>query len=210
MPAVGNQQSWGWAYQILPFIEQDALWRNSSDSVIGSTPLKMYQCPSLREPYLNSDGHGVMDYGACIGTSYSNPPSAGFYTSGPHHGISQPNCAPYQTINRIPDGTSNTVMIAEKGLGIGDVFSSSSPCNDDQGWYDNWDNDVQIDGGYAPKSNADIPNGYCGWAAGSMHAGGFNCVMADGGVHFVPYSVDANVWKSMCLYDDGVSVNLPW
>src|SRR5436305_772618 len=27
VPATAPQQEWGWAYQILPFIEQDALWR---------------------------------------------------------------------------------------------------------------------------------------------------------------------------------------
>ena len=211
-PQVGNQQNWGWAYQILPFIEQDALWRlpSASDNTVAGTALKIYFCPTLRAPYLNSDGHGAMDYGACIGTSYSNPPPGGFYSSGPHHGISQPNNAPLQMIGRIPDGTSNSVMIAEKGLGLVDVLSSSSPCNDDQGWYDNWDNDVQIDGGYAPTPDQQIPSGYCGWAAGSAHTGGFNCAMADGSVHFVGYTVDPNTWKALCVYDDGVAVDLPW
>jgi prepilin-type N-terminal cleavage/methylation domain-containing protein len=209
-PYTGPMQNWGWAYQILPFVEQDALWRLSNANTIAGTALKLYSCPSLRSPYLNSDGHGTMDYGGCIGTAYSNPPSGGFYGAGPFNGILQPMNAGSQTINRIPDGTSNTVMIAEKALGLGDVFSSSSPCNDDQGWIDNWDNDIQIDGGQAPAPDSSIPNGYCGWQAGSAHTGGFSCAMADGGVHFVSYGVDPNVWKAMCIYNDGLAVELPW
>src|SRR5205814_9539470 len=27
VPAIAPKQQWGWAYQILPFIEQDSLWR---------------------------------------------------------------------------------------------------------------------------------------------------------------------------------------
>jgi prepilin-type N-terminal cleavage/methylation domain-containing protein/prepilin-type processing-associated H-X9-DG protein len=211
-PQVGNQQNWGWAYQILPFIEQDALWRlpQASDGAVAGTALKIYNCPTLRDPYLNSQGHGSMDYGACIGTSYSNPPPGGFYGTGPHHGMSQPNNAILVSLGNVPDGTSNTVMISEKGLSTIDVLSSNSPCNDDQGWYDNWDNDVQIDGGYTPTPDTSIASGYCGWAAGSAHSGGFNCAMADGSVHFVGYTVDPNTWKAMCLYDDGVVVALPW
>ena len=36
-PAIWDKQSWGWMYQILPFIEQETLWANASDDVVGST-----------------------------------------------------------------------------------------------------------------------------------------------------------------------------
>src|SRR3954468_19249039 len=31
-PVVGISQNWGWGYQILPYIEQDNLWRNTDDN----------------------------------------------------------------------------------------------------------------------------------------------------------------------------------
>ena len=67
-PAAGAAQSWGWAYQILPFMEQDNLWRyvepNSTDPtqtafqgdyfVLDGIP-KNYNCPSRRPKTDNQD-----------------------------------------------------------------------------------------------------------------------------------------------------------
>src|SRR5262249_32090352 len=54
-PAIYTTQTWGWGYQILPFIEQQALWAipqgptaPGGDVTVASTPLKIYNCPSLR------------------------------------------------------------------------------------------------------------------------------------------------------------------
>jgi prepilin-type N-terminal cleavage/methylation domain-containing protein/prepilin-type processing-associated H-X9-DG protein len=68
LPATGPGQSWGWAYQILPFMEQDNLWRyvepNSTDPtqsnfqgdyfVLDGIP-KNYNCPSRRSRIANQD-----------------------------------------------------------------------------------------------------------------------------------------------------------
>jgi prepilin-type N-terminal cleavage/methylation domain-containing protein/prepilin-type processing-associated H-X9-DG protein len=67
-PAVGAAQSWGWAYQILPFIEQDNLWRyveiNSNNPALGTFQgdyfvlngiPKTYNCPSRRGKISNQD-----------------------------------------------------------------------------------------------------------------------------------------------------------
>jgi type II secretory pathway pseudopilin PulG len=67
-PAAGAPQSWGWAYQILPFMEQDNLWNyfepNSTDPtqstfqgdyfVLNNIP-KSYNCPSRRSKISNQD-----------------------------------------------------------------------------------------------------------------------------------------------------------
>ena len=60
MPANYNQQAWGWGYQILPYIEQTALWRipqgglpgdatagPTGDIQVASTPVQTYICPGL-------------------------------------------------------------------------------------------------------------------------------------------------------------------
>src|SRR5258708_7372827 len=46
-PADFNKQSWGWMYQILPYIEQTALWQKTNDADIWGVPIFMYFCPSL-------------------------------------------------------------------------------------------------------------------------------------------------------------------
>jgi prepilin-type N-terminal cleavage/methylation domain-containing protein len=67
-PATGAGQSWGWAYQIMPFIEQSNLWSyvepNSTDPtkstfqgdyvILNGIP-KTYNCPSRRGRISNQD-----------------------------------------------------------------------------------------------------------------------------------------------------------
>jgi len=60
VPATGAQQSWGWLYQIMPFVEQDNLWRYyepdtnpatlqfQGDYFILAHPPSIYNCPSRR------------------------------------------------------------------------------------------------------------------------------------------------------------------
>src|SRR5262245_598869 len=47
-PAAYDKQKWGWAYQILPFIEQDNIWKSTSTGVVVSSRLKIYYCPAAR------------------------------------------------------------------------------------------------------------------------------------------------------------------
>src|ERR1700687_3336092 len=54
-PAVTPNQHWGWAFQILPYIEQKDLWAYSDERVVRSTLLKLYFCPSRRAPMLVFD-----------------------------------------------------------------------------------------------------------------------------------------------------------
>jgi prepilin-type N-terminal cleavage/methylation domain-containing protein len=66
-PCTGAQQSWGWMYQILPFLEQANLWSyylpdtNPNDLqfhgdyfILGNMP-KTYNCPSRRMGVLSTD-----------------------------------------------------------------------------------------------------------------------------------------------------------
>jgi prepilin-type N-terminal cleavage/methylation domain-containing protein len=66
-PCTGAQQSWGWMYQILPFMEQDNLWRyyesdvNPNDLkfqgdyfILANIP-KFYNCPTRRTRTLSTD-----------------------------------------------------------------------------------------------------------------------------------------------------------
>ncbi len=64
-PAVCEKQGVGWAYQLLPYIEQAALHRMSTDiNVIGAQPVDLYNCPSKRPLKLAQWGHYLMDYAA--------------------------------------------------------------------------------------------------------------------------------------------------
>src|SRR4029077_7101402 len=67
VPANYAQQSWPWTYQILPFIEQDALWRLRSDATIIATPVPMLYCPSRGRTQVVQD-IAVSDYAGNGGT----------------------------------------------------------------------------------------------------------------------------------------------
>ena len=49
-PATAPTQTMGWAYQILPYIEQGALWMNPDDNVVKAATIPIYFCPSRRAP----------------------------------------------------------------------------------------------------------------------------------------------------------------
>src|SRR5687768_3686026 len=57
-PEQGKNQAWGWGYQILAYIEQGNVWsivtntpsNNHGDDLIKQTPLKLFFCPSRRQP----------------------------------------------------------------------------------------------------------------------------------------------------------------
>src|SRR5205823_8555094 len=88
-PQVGNQQGAGWGFQILPYIEQDNLWRGQPGQSVAdkqrtvmSTPVKVMFCPSRRAPFMlpptgdwygstgpgGTYGHGACDYAGSQGT----------------------------------------------------------------------------------------------------------------------------------------------
>jgi hypothetical protein len=149
VPADYNSQSWGWMYQILPFIEQNNLWANKSDFEIAETPVFMYICPSFRGPIIrpysqNGDTvttqHAMNDYIANCGTALAS-----------YDGALVPSKTGYSAvqglvrrIGDITDGTSSTLLVAEKFVDPAKAWNASdtSDCGDDQGWVDGWDNDA--------------------------------------------------------------------
>ena len=50
IPAQFDQQDWSWGYQILPYVDQVALWKNPDDVVVRGTPTLIYFCPTRRKP----------------------------------------------------------------------------------------------------------------------------------------------------------------
>jgi prepilin-type N-terminal cleavage/methylation domain-containing protein len=111
-PATGISQSWGWAYQILPFMEQDNLWRyvepNSTagfssnfqgDYFILNNIPPSYNCPSRRGKISNQDPFpwnnapvldNPMDYagnGGSYAAGYDPLANGGTSMNGPLQGI---------------------------------------------------------------------------------------------------------------------------
>ena len=133
----------------------------------------------------------------------------------------------------ILDGTSNTLLLGEKGFTTR-TFQNLSSCNDDQGYVDGWDNDMivfsqgakgqTIPLGFAaiaPTSPPTVGLSYtptlydptgaapCGGFFGTVHSSGMLSVFCDGTVRSISLSVTPAAFFSMCCINDGISFDLP-
>ncbi|GIW96925.1 MAG: prepilin-type N-terminal cleavage/methylation domain-containing protein [Pirellulaceae bacterium] len=109
------------------------------------------------------------------------------------------------------DGTSNSIMCAEKALPSN---RHGSDGGDNERWNNaGWDEDV-LRWHFPPMADNDPRNrpyrdmvNQTGtvWRRyfGSAHPGGLNAVFGDGSVRFASFNVDATVWMYSCVIDDG-------
>jgi type II secretory pathway pseudopilin PulG len=237
-PALWDTQYWGWAFQILPYIEQRNLWglpvAQANDDLIARTWLPFYSCPSVNQlqvfPY--GVGYGtpfraMADYvanGGSNGTSANPAPWSNVY-DGPVVG-SLSASGIRRTTNQITDGMSNTILVGEKYI-TASRYQGWSTCNEDQGWINGWDNDMiafsQIDRFWSgawdnpptarfanpPKQSGPSAPGYCGSSFfGSVH-GSCLCAFCDGTVRGIPFGVSQQTWLSLCSINDGVPFTMP-
>jgi prepilin-type N-terminal cleavage/methylation domain-containing protein len=160
VPADYSSQSWGWCYQILPFIEQTNLWADKSDLEIAETPVFLYICPSFRGPIVRpytqagdttTTMRAMNDYTANAGqrgtwsdlTISGNTLDGAIVPSKSHSHV-------VRKLGDITDGTSSSLLVGEKYVDADGAYnptytrdgSTYGECNDDQGWVDGWDNDT--------------------------------------------------------------------
>ena len=190
-------ESWSWAYLLLPFIEQDNLYRSASNATVRNTPIKIYYCPSRRSAQ-QFNGTAKIDYAG----------SAGDRSEG-QNGLVMRTIHGAVRIADVIDGTSNTVMLGEKQMNRAS-FGSSTDDNESyctSGWNGDWE--VYRWGASLPAPDVSVPGNTAALRLfGSAHPTGFTCAFADGSVRFVRYSVTATTWRRACVRNDNLPVNL--
>lgn len=213
-PADYQTQAWGWAYQILPYLEQKALWEHPSSSTVAGTSLKVFRCPSLRGPttfpYTQSAPTGdraMMDYVGNGGTWGNFDPNAANAFDGPIAASGKKKVS----ISHIKDGTSSTLLVGEKYLNI-KTANTTPDCNDDQGWVDGWDNDTICWARGTSSTGAIITPqalgsvGGCGGFFGTIHPA-ITTVFCDGSVHSITLGISPNTWLYLSGIEEGGVVN---
>jgi prepilin-type N-terminal cleavage/methylation domain-containing protein len=208
-PITGATQYAGWGFQVLPYIEQDAIWKGGGQGTIAGcqqvaiqTAVKAFYCPSRRAvqqlpptgAWYGPGGtyaHGASDYAGSQGTGNNGAIV--------YNGIGQRNMI---AVHLIPDGTSNTILLGDKLLCP--TYIGQYQGDDNEGYSSGWDHDVirRTDRAPMPDSYAKGP----GWGEerfGAAHATGLNIALADASVRFVSFSVDLNTWANLGNRADG-------
>ena len=221
-----NRDGYNWRYWILPFIEQDNLYKVVRRADLYATPVKTYYCPTRRSPTVYN-GSARCDYNGNAGTSFANgTPLDGSADNGSgvlNGVVVRSNVSPIN-LSSITDGTSNTMLIAEKWL---HPTQQGRDGGDNEVWCNaGWDECVvRIGGGTynhptlgviprTPRADSDAPNPtppatIWNQSFGSSHAGGLNCVACDGSVRFTSFTITPTTWAAYCSRNGGEVNDMP-
>ena len=187
-----------WFTAILPNIEQG----NNSNAI--QAPVKIYLCPSRRTTDVGprddygSGHHPDWWYGNGTFSILGGPYLNGKFTSPP-------------TMVGIADGTTNTVLIAHKGVAPRFYPGGSPPAygaRTDFNWAcmnpdgtnpgDHWEH--KRDPNYFVQDSNSLTMEYY---MGSPHTGAMPCAMADGSVRSFKYGMSADTIWRLWAYNDG-------
>lgn len=205
LPRISPDQNWGWMYQILPFIEEGAIYSDQSDAAVRQHPVSHYFCPSRRSSVVKDYGGGSMrasnDY---AGNGGIQTLPVAFWGNGTEGGfMSRSRHSPRATSAKVLDGLATTLMIGEKS--VNDLVYHSVSCADNEGWTAGWDWDTIRWGNVPPIHDRNATD--CMPWFGSVHQGGCLFAFGDGSVHTITYSIEQKLFETLSHRDDKAPLN---
>jgi prepilin-type N-terminal cleavage/methylation domain-containing protein/prepilin-type processing-associated H-X9-DG protein len=234
----------GWGVDLLPYVEQDNLYRlydlnlpffagpaigmpTARNQEASNTPIKTFLCPSAPArsgPYSYTfaiPGYPTMawqaypaDYTPLAGVSSALATFLGLPAGSSLEGTL---AADARRSVLLPDGTSNTILMAEvagkdqlhrAGKATGQQLSGFA--GGMGGWADATSGGSQL---YGSSNDGTVTPGNCGvncsndYGLYSFHSGGANVLMADGSVRFVTASANIRTLAAQVTYTGGEVVS---
>jgi prepilin-type N-terminal cleavage/methylation domain-containing protein/prepilin-type processing-associated H-X9-DG protein len=199
--AVGADQHAGWGFQVLPYIEEGAVYEAGPVAAIGA-PLSIFFCPTRRSPQALTGPdtyippltgseltRALCDYAA------SNRRSTGIVRR------NQP-----LRIAQVIDGTSHTLAVSEKRINLARLGEAQD--DDNEGYTVGWNEDTIRKTSDPPQPDF-YGDGDGEKLFGSSHPGGINAVMADGSVQFIAFDVGEDEFDALGNVADGATSHQP-
>jgi len=210
IPTVGDRQGAGWGFQILPYMEAENVWRggdattdNARQRFVVGTVNPIFFCPSRRAPmtvayvdnYISQNGSDPITHALCDYASNNLGDDTGAIRSNEY--------GPPLRIDDITDGTSTTLLVAEKRLNLF-YMGNGNRSDDNEGYTAGNDWDTMRSANIPPAPDTCAPTPERGFAMfGSSHPSGLNVVFADGSVRPISFSVDPTTFSRLGTRADG-------
>jgi prepilin-type N-terminal cleavage/methylation domain-containing protein/prepilin-type processing-associated H-X9-DG protein len=236
-PEMLEDQTWGWLYQVMPFIEGQNLWAEPNDFIVmrdgpveaicptrrGRTRLYTWQ-PATGEMLSDYVGNGGDTDAAATGTLGLTPmtrteargqdpkhQTGAIITQDRNLRVNGNLKNPLVSMKHILDGTSQTMLLAEKY--VPSNVREGSAHGDNFGWTGGaqWDtlrfsrvrprNDTPLNQLVDDTRGGIVCNG-CDMF-GSSHPGGFNASFCDGSHRVINYDIEHDVLRALSNRRDG-------
>jgi len=231
---------WSWLYQILPYMEQSSVFnlgdqanQAASNTLVSQKLIPGYNCPTRRSATAYGAGKVYRyDYAGNAGERYykganvRTPQNDADGTvkidirrvesTGDKSGVVTQIDRAQVTIERIADGSSNTLMVGEKAM---HTDSQGANGGDNENWNNaGWDEDIIRHGagrnennvvfGIPPLPDNLAPTGSVWYNNfGSPHSGGANFCLADGSARPIAFTIDAEIFRRLSHRNDKLKVD---
>jgi prepilin-type N-terminal cleavage/methylation domain-containing protein len=220
-PQLDNGPGWGWGAYLLPYLEQDNVYRQLNFNLDVGDPanaaaagqfLKIFFCPSDEQitTFTVTDGGSKSwtlaqgSYVACNGNDGVDD-----FTTPPHTGAFLRAVKGFRTAD-IADGLSNTLFVGDRTVKlsystwIGGPTGALNPFLQDPG---NFGAEVTLLMCHAGPTGPNTPGVFDADSTSSPHRVGVPFLFGDGSVHFLSNNIDIPVWMALATRAGGEAIS---